>query len=417
MKTDRRDAIKLARCYRAGELTAVWVPDAGARGVAGSGARPRGGQEGPAASAAPALGKFLLRQGRRPPAAMKAWTREVPAVGPAAALRAAGAAGDAGRLPRRGRARGRADRSGWSGTSTRRSRRLPAEHRRPSWQALQALRGVARLTAVTIVAEVGELSRFAAAAAAHGLQRAGVAASTRAGGREGAARRDHQDRQRHLRRVVVEAAWAYRHRPAVAARLRRRQEGSAPESPRSPGRRSTGCTSATGSSSAKGKTEQTGRDRRGARAARLRLGHRRSRSSASSAAQHGSRSAAASDDEEMHVRAERAAVEGHAERRILVRSYAAGLSARTRVASPRQLPTDHDHDGEPRARSANIRVINRRAQPPGPLPDRLHASTEAGRRFAVGSRGAQDGAAVEGLCRRLITLIFADRARGPPSWS
>ena len=28
VKTDRRDALKLARSYRAGELTAVWVPDA-----------------------------------------------------------------------------------------------------------------------------------------------------------------------------------------------------------------------------------------------------------------------------------------------------------------------------------------------------------------------------------------------------
>jgi transposase len=28
VKTDRRDAQKLARCYRAGDLTAVWVPDA-----------------------------------------------------------------------------------------------------------------------------------------------------------------------------------------------------------------------------------------------------------------------------------------------------------------------------------------------------------------------------------------------------
>ena len=28
VKTDRRDALKLARNYRAGELTAVWVPDA-----------------------------------------------------------------------------------------------------------------------------------------------------------------------------------------------------------------------------------------------------------------------------------------------------------------------------------------------------------------------------------------------------
>ena len=28
MKTDREDAAMLARCYRAGDLTAVWVPDA-----------------------------------------------------------------------------------------------------------------------------------------------------------------------------------------------------------------------------------------------------------------------------------------------------------------------------------------------------------------------------------------------------
>jgi transposase len=28
VKTDRRDAEKLARCHRAGDLTAVWVPDA-----------------------------------------------------------------------------------------------------------------------------------------------------------------------------------------------------------------------------------------------------------------------------------------------------------------------------------------------------------------------------------------------------
>jgi len=28
VKTDRRDAMKLARSYRAGDLTAVWVPDA-----------------------------------------------------------------------------------------------------------------------------------------------------------------------------------------------------------------------------------------------------------------------------------------------------------------------------------------------------------------------------------------------------
>ncbi len=28
VKTDRKDAATIARCYRAGDLTAVWVPDA-----------------------------------------------------------------------------------------------------------------------------------------------------------------------------------------------------------------------------------------------------------------------------------------------------------------------------------------------------------------------------------------------------
>jgi hypothetical protein len=57
--------------------------------------------------------------------------------------------------------------------------------------------------------------------------------------------------------------------------------------------------------------------------------------------------------------AERASVEVHTERRTLGRTMwqAKGL---THDPSQRQLPTDHDHDGEPRARSANIRVINRR---------------------------------------------------------
>jgi transposase len=29
----------------------------------------------------------------------------------------------------------------------------------------------------------------------------------------------------HLRRIIVESVWSYRHRPAIGARLRKRQEG------------------------------------------------------------------------------------------------------------------------------------------------------------------------------------------------
>jgi len=46
VKTDRRDAAKLARCHRAGDLTGVWVPECQRRGVARSGAHPRGGEAG-----------------------------------------------------------------------------------------------------------------------------------------------------------------------------------------------------------------------------------------------------------------------------------------------------------------------------------------------------------------------------------
>jgi hypothetical protein len=41
-------------------------------------------------------------------------------------------------------------------------------------------------------------------------------------------------------------------------------------------------------------------------------------------------------------------------------NYVTRLLALIHAASPRQLPTDHDHDGGPCARSANISVINRR---------------------------------------------------------
>ena len=44
VKTDRRDALMLAKLHRAGELTAIWVPDAAPRGDArfGSGTGDRG---------------------------------------------------------------------------------------------------------------------------------------------------------------------------------------------------------------------------------------------------------------------------------------------------------------------------------------------------------------------------------------
>src|SRR5881296_4644508 len=66
VKTDRRDALKLARNYRAGDLTAVWVPDADHEALRDL-VRAREAAKKDQLRARHRLNKFLLRHGRRPP--------------------------------------------------------------------------------------------------------------------------------------------------------------------------------------------------------------------------------------------------------------------------------------------------------------------------------------------------------------
>src|SRR5487761_1114902 len=75
VKTDRRDALKLARNYRAGELTAVWVPDAAHEALRDL-VRAREAAKKDELRARHRLSKFLLRHGRRQPEGMKAWTKK-----------------------------------------------------------------------------------------------------------------------------------------------------------------------------------------------------------------------------------------------------------------------------------------------------------------------------------------------------
>jgi hypothetical protein len=73
VKTDRRDALKLARNYRAGELTAVWVPDAAHEALRDL-VRAREAAKKDQLRAKHRLSKFLLRHGRRPASGVKPWT-------------------------------------------------------------------------------------------------------------------------------------------------------------------------------------------------------------------------------------------------------------------------------------------------------------------------------------------------------
>jgi len=74
VKTDRRDAERLARSFRSGDLTAVWVPDAGSEALRDL-VRAREAAKQDQLRARHRLSKFLLRSGQRPAAGLKAWTQ------------------------------------------------------------------------------------------------------------------------------------------------------------------------------------------------------------------------------------------------------------------------------------------------------------------------------------------------------
>src|SRR6266481_1068739 len=73
VKTDRKDAAKLARCYRAGDLTAVWVPDAATEALRDL-VRAREVTKQDQLRGRHRVSKFLLRHGCPRPEGMRAWT-------------------------------------------------------------------------------------------------------------------------------------------------------------------------------------------------------------------------------------------------------------------------------------------------------------------------------------------------------
>ena len=224
VKTDRRDALKLARSYRAGDLTPVWVPDAAHEALRDL-VRAREAAKKDHLRARHRLGKFLLRHGRRPPTAMTSWTQRYLAW--VKTVHFAPAAQEATLLDYLHEVEHMAERL------TRLERAIDAsvqkapEAMRAVIAALQALRGIALVSAVTIVSEVGELSRFARPSQLMGYS--GTVASEASSGtriRRGAITKTGNA---HLRRVIIEAAWAYRYRPAVGPALRKRQAPVGPE--------------------------------------------------------------------------------------------------------------------------------------------------------------------------------------------
>jgi transposase len=74
VKTDRRDALKLARLLRSGDLTPVWVPDEAHEALRNL-VRARADAKADQLRAKHRLSKFLLRQGCWPPIGVRNWSQ------------------------------------------------------------------------------------------------------------------------------------------------------------------------------------------------------------------------------------------------------------------------------------------------------------------------------------------------------
>ena len=219
-KTDRRDAEKLARCYRAGELTPVWVPDADHEALRDL-VRAREAAKKDQLRHRHRLGKFLLRHGKRPVDAGQAWTQkylnwirihvhfEQPALEATVKHYREEVEHIAERIAKLEQAIDQA------------VKQAPAEIR-VVIEALQALRGVAQTTAATVVAELGSLARFETPGQLMGYS--GLVSSEHTSGNRVQRGAITKSGNAHLRRVLVEAAWTYRHRPNVQGRVLRRQK-------------------------------------------------------------------------------------------------------------------------------------------------------------------------------------------------
>jgi transposase len=206
VKTDRRDALKLARLLRSGDLTPVWVPDEAHEALRNL-VRARADAKADQLRAKHRLSKFLLRQGCWPPIGVRNWSvrhfqwlrqlhfEHVPdQIVFADYLAVVTAAGE--RIKR---------------LETALHQCAQNSSQVAVIRALQAFRGIGFLSAATIVAEAGDLRRF------------GTVPSESSSGSKQHRGSITKTGNSLLRHVFGEAAHHARHAPRVAGTLKQRQ--------------------------------------------------------------------------------------------------------------------------------------------------------------------------------------------------
>ena len=222
VKTDRRDARKLALSLRSGELTPIWVPDDEAEAMRDL-TRTREDFKHQQRRARQQLNAFVLRHGHHWPGNRTRWTQaherwleslkfahdfqQIVLQEYLEAVRAA--------------SRRVAD------LDAQLERALPRWSMAPVVAGLVALRGIDRLSAMVLLAELGDLRRFDSPRQL--MSYLGLVPGEHSSGgrrRQGAITATGNTR---ARRTLVESAWSYRFPPRQTAHLRRKAAGAPAE--------------------------------------------------------------------------------------------------------------------------------------------------------------------------------------------
>ncbi len=222
IKTDKRDALKLSRYLRSGDLTRVWVPDAEQEAMRDL-TRARDDMKGQERKARQQLNAFVLRHGHHWPAGKTRWTQThynwlesikfeqawlqvvlqeyIDAV-KAATQRVAD-------------------------MTEQMMQALPHWSLGPVVDALVALRGIDKIAAMVLLAELGDISRFESPKQL--MAYLGLVPSEHSSGgrrRQGGITRTGNG---HARRMLVECAWSYRFPARQTMHLKRKARNASAE--------------------------------------------------------------------------------------------------------------------------------------------------------------------------------------------
>ncbi|MCB1829479.1 MAG: IS110 family transposase [Gammaproteobacteria bacterium] len=219
IKTDRRDASKLAQALRNGDLTAVWVPDEEQEAMRDL-TRARDDMKAQERKARQQLNAYVLRHGQAWPSNRTRWTKthynwleslqfdhdwqQVVLQEYINAVKAA--------------SRRVAD------ITTQMERVLPQWSLAPVVDSLVALRGIDKLAAMILLAELGDISRFDSPKQL--MAYLGLVPSEHTSGgrrRQGAITKTGNS---HARRMLVESAWSYRFPARQTMHLKRKAKNA-----------------------------------------------------------------------------------------------------------------------------------------------------------------------------------------------